>query len=117
MDFPYFHGDVNSSIQKELWKYKNHKGAELFPSDITCYLGNEKSNKSITGPFKSKPFSDSMKISPLNSVPKTDTSPSGSGCLYKQPFIQGHINCQILYNLFYITNKLASIISSSKVLS
>jgi hypothetical protein len=63
-----------NSFTKNIWKYKNHNDAELFPYKIACYLGKEKYNKSIIRPFNFNIFSDSMKISSLNSVPKKYTS-------------------------------------------
>ena len=58
----------------EVWKYKNHKGAEEFPDQIGTYLGKEAKKSAILGPFKSNPFSSQIKVSPLNSVPKKDTA-------------------------------------------
>ena len=60
--------------KKELWKFKNHKGAFNYPNEITKYLEKEALNKAIIGPFKNNPFSSGMKISPLNSVPKKESS-------------------------------------------
>ena len=68
-----FQGDVHCFPKIELWKNKNHKGAESFPVQITNYLEKKKSNFSIIGPFKSNPFTDPLIISPLNTVPKKDT--------------------------------------------
>jgi len=58
----------------EKWKYKNHKGAEEFPEEVNTYLGKEAKNSAILGPFKSNPFSSQIKVSPLNTVPKKDTT-------------------------------------------
>ena len=55
--------------KKELWKFKNHKGAFNYPNEITKYLEKEALNTAIIGPFKNNPFSSGIKISPLNSVP------------------------------------------------
>ena len=66
-------GDVKFETL-ETWKYKNHKGAEDFPDDINSYLGKENQNSAILGPFKSNPFTSNLKVSPLNTVPKKDTS-------------------------------------------
>ena len=60
--------------KKELWKFKNHKGAFNYPNEITKYLEKEALNKAIIGPFKNNPFSSGIKISPLNSVPKKESS-------------------------------------------
>ena len=38
--------------KKNLWKYKNHHGAEEFPNDILMYLKKESQHKAILGPFK-----------------------------------------------------------------
>lgn len=58
----------------ELWKFKNHNGANDYPEDINKYLQKEVINKAFSGPFKNNPFSSGIKISPLNSVPKKDTT-------------------------------------------
>ena len=58
-----FPGDANDFQKVKLWKNRNNKGEK-------SYLGKEKSSDSIIGLFKSNPFNDSLKISPLNSVPK-----------------------------------------------
>ena len=64
-----------SSINKsDLWKYKNHRGADDFPEDILLYLEKESKTGAISGPFNSNPFKSGIKISPLNSVPKKDTT-------------------------------------------
>ena len=60
--------------KKDLWKYKNHKGAEEFPDSMLSYLEKESRHKAILGPFKSNPFSSGIKISPFNTVPKRDSS-------------------------------------------
>ena len=62
--------DVN---KKDIWKFKNHRGANEFPEEINKYFQKEIANNAILGPFKSNPFSSGIKISPLNSVSKKDT--------------------------------------------
>ena len=62
--------EVNS---KNIWKYRNHKGAEEFPQEMISYLEKGSLNKAIIGPFKASPFESGIKISPLNSLPKRDT--------------------------------------------
>jgi len=69
-----FLGEGVSFKELEVWKYKNHSGAEQFPEEINSYLEAESKNDAILGPFKSNPFSTQLKVSPLNSVPKKDTS-------------------------------------------
>ena len=59
--------------KKNLWKFKNHKGAEEFPVDMLSYLKKESHHKAILGPFKANPFNAGIKISPLNTVPKSDS--------------------------------------------
>ena len=58
----------------QIWKYRNHKGATDFAVEINSYLEKESSINSILGPFKSNPFASKLVISPLNSVPKKDTT-------------------------------------------
>ena len=38
------------------------------------YLDKESTNRAIIGPFKENPFKSGIKIRPLNSIPKTDTT-------------------------------------------
>lgn len=59
--------------RKDLWKFKNHKGAEEYSDSMIDYLAKESENKAILGPFKQNPFKQGIKISPLNSLPKKDT--------------------------------------------
>ena len=67
-------GEILNKVQtKEIWKFRNHKGAEEFPDAMLEYLEKEASNKAIIGPFKSNPFKEGLKISPVNSLPKKDT--------------------------------------------
>ena len=48
--------------------------ADDFPEDILLYLENESHSNAILGPFYENPFQTGLKISPLNSVPKKDTT-------------------------------------------
>lgn len=59
---------------KDLWKYKNHKGALEFPNDVNSYINKESRHGAILGPFKDNPFPQNLIISPLNSVPKKDSA-------------------------------------------
>ena len=76
--FPIGAKDISSLLsdinKKDLWKFKNHKGANDFPEEINRYFQKEIASNAIIGPFKSNPFSSGIKISPLNSVAKKDTS-------------------------------------------
>ena len=65
---------LNNIEKKNLWKFKNHQGAEEFPVDMLSYLKKESQHKAILGPFKSNPFDSGIKISPLNTVPKSGSS-------------------------------------------
>lgn len=60
--------------KKDLWKYKNHKSAVEFASEMLSYLEKESKNKAILGPFRDNPFKSGLKISPLNSLPKKETT-------------------------------------------
>ena len=68
-----FQGNENELASHD-WKYRNHKGATDFADEINSYLLKESKNNSILGPFKSNPFASNLVISPLNSVPKKDTT-------------------------------------------
>ena len=65
---------LNNVDKKNLWKFKNHQGAEEFPVDMLSYLKKESQHKAILGPFKTNPFDSGIKISPLNTVPKSGSS-------------------------------------------
>lgn len=54
-------------------KVRNHAGARNYAKDIEKYIKKEIHYGAILGPFKSNPFSDQIVISPLNSVPKSNT--------------------------------------------
>ena len=69
-------GDSSNLVdvdKKNLWKYKNHQGAEEFPNEMLLYLKKESQHRAILGPFKANPFNSGIKISPLNTVPKGDS--------------------------------------------
>ena len=53
---------------------RNHQGALLFPDAIDSYLQNEICRNAVLGPFETNPFSCSVALSPLNSVPKHDSA-------------------------------------------
>ena len=73
-----FEGDrsqvLKSVHKKDVWKFKNRKGAEEYPSEMLAYLKKESQNAAIIGPFKENPFTSGIKLSPLNSLPKKDTT-------------------------------------------
>ena len=53
---------------------RNHQGALLFPDVIDSYLSAETGRHAVIGPFSVNPFSCPVALSPLNSVPKQDSS-------------------------------------------
>ena len=73
-----FEGDRSNILQsvqkKDMWRYRNHKGAEEYPNEMLAYLEKESKNAAIIGPFKENPFTTGIKISPLNSLPKKETN-------------------------------------------
>ena len=77
--FPIGFNGIRSQIlisvdKKDIWEYKNHKGAEEYPNGMLEYLKKESKNAAIIGPFKESPFTSGIKIFPLNSLPKKDTT-------------------------------------------
>ena len=52
----------------------NHKGATEFSQDVDKYINSELREGRIIGPFKKSPFQGPVKISPLNTVPKKDST-------------------------------------------
>ena len=65
--------DFDRSKELKFDAGRNHKGARDFPDFIVSYLRRECSQLRIVGPFQSNPLSVPLVISPLNSVPKSDT--------------------------------------------
>ena len=63
----------NLFSQKQLWKYKNHKGVTEFPDYINSYIQKERNYSAVLGPFKNNPFDSKLNISPLNSIPKKES--------------------------------------------
>ena len=60
---------IFSNVDKiNLWKFMNQK-AEEFPVDVLSYF-----KKESLGPFKTNPFDSGIKLSPLNTVPKSGSS-------------------------------------------
>ena len=54
--------------------FHNHKGATEFPAAVDAYLSSEIAHHAVIGPFSKNPFSCPVAVSPLNSVPKPDTT-------------------------------------------
>jgi hypothetical protein len=65
---------VHNGISIRSSSCKNHTGATDFPEQITSYLIKEASYQAIVGPSKGNPFNDQIALSPLNSVPRKDSS-------------------------------------------
>ena len=61
-------------IRSSSSKVRNHAGARNFPREIEKYIKKEMSYGAILGPFKSNPFTDALTLSPLNSVPKSNST-------------------------------------------
>ena len=55
-------------------QFRNHKGAIDFPDAVDMYLSWETGRHAVIGPFDTNPFSCLVAVSPLNSVPKPDTT-------------------------------------------
>jgi len=54
--------------------FHNHKGATEFPAAVDAYLLSEIAHQAVIGPFSTSLFSCPVAVSPLNSVPKPDTT-------------------------------------------
>lgn len=65
--------DYSSSFPKTP-DFRHHKGAIDFPDAVDSYLLSETVRNAVTGPFSHNPFSCPVAVSPLNSVPKSDTT-------------------------------------------
>jgi hypothetical protein len=68
--FPVSHNGTQTHNQRP----PNHKGAREFPSDIDTYLERELKAGSVLGPFHSNPLGSKITFSPLNTVPKRDST-------------------------------------------
>ena len=53
---------------------KNQAGARSNPSKLDQYLSEELNRGSVIGPFKSNPLGPEAKFSPLDAIPKRDSS-------------------------------------------
>ena len=53
---------------------KNWKGANMHANQVNKYLESELQYKSVIGPFKSNPFIQDIRISPLNTRDKKDST-------------------------------------------
>lgn len=71
--FPIGYSGKLQMLQSQLKPVRNHKGAKMFPVQISKYLAKEKRYHAIVGPFKENPFCCSAAVSPLNTVPKKST--------------------------------------------
>ena len=69
--------DYSYSLPKTL-DLRNHKGTIDFPDAVDNYLLSETVRNAVIGPFSHNPFSCPVAVSPLNSVPKSDSWPVGS---------------------------------------
>ena len=65
--------DFDNSIELKSDVGRNHKGARDFPEFINSYFNSECSQLRIVGPFHNNPLSVPLVISPLNSVPKSES--------------------------------------------
>ena len=52
----------------------NHAGARNFSKEIEKYIKKEVTYGAVLGPFTENPFEDRLYLSPLNSVPKSDST-------------------------------------------
>ena len=53
---------------------RNHKGAREFPDDVDSYLTRELASTSVLGPFQRNTLPSKITLSPLNTVPKKDST-------------------------------------------
>lgn len=65
--------DYSSSFPKTP-DFCHHKGAIDFPDAVDSYLLSETVRNAVTGRFSHNPFSCPVAVSPLNCVPKSDTT-------------------------------------------
>ena len=92
---------------------RNHTGTTYFPEQITKYLIKEASYQVVVGLFIDYPFNDQIALSPLNSVPKKDSSdrrvivdlrfPEGESVnigILKDEYLGGNIQFLILVGPF-----------------
>ena len=65
---------VTGKVQNKVSKVKNHRGVTAFPLEVKRYLEKEIGYGAVIGPLDHIPFSKEWCISPLNTVPKRDSS-------------------------------------------
>ena len=65
--------DYSCTLSKNV-QFCNHKGAEEFPDTVDIYLSSEIGRNAVIGPFATNPFTCPVGVSPLNSMPKPDTT-------------------------------------------
>lgn len=59
---------------KSKQEVRNHGGARQFPSSVEKFIVSEVQAGHVLGPFLNKPFNGAMNLSPLNTVPKKESS-------------------------------------------
>lgn len=65
--------DYSAKCLPHVSEYRNHNGARSHVMEVSEYLHTECTAGRIAGPFDAAPFADFM-VSPLNTVPKSDSS-------------------------------------------
>ena len=65
--------DFNRESKLSFDSIRNHKGAREYPDFIDAYLRKETNVNRIIGPFDSNPLSAPLKVSPMNTVPKSES--------------------------------------------
>lgn len=71
-----------------------------YPNDMRKYLLKESKHQAILGPFNSNPFSPNLIISPLNSVPKKESSEQS--VIVDLSFPKGHAAYDFIDKDFYL---------------
>ena len=67
-------GSAQQQLQNSYHLVRNYSGAKEYPDHVQKFLSNELSHETILGPFKENPFNCNICLSPLNTVPKKDST-------------------------------------------
>ena len=65
---------LTGKVESSSAQVKNHRGVTEFPREVKAYLEKEICYGAVIGPFDQIPFSQDWCVSPLNTVPKRDST-------------------------------------------
>ena len=66
--------ELKHTLQSVVAPHNNQKGAEKNPNKVSEYINKELDKQSIIGPFSKSPFGNGTRISPIDAIPKKDST-------------------------------------------